>query len=200
MTLKGNYLIGFILAENNVGVDGNSRYWRQHNYYSGSDKKMGLWTDLPEWLYNFRYQDVARGVWGYRGLDGSLPEQLDMNKKQTFSYTIEIPDIYEELENGELVSPSIKVGDCIVVAYLYNRDTSRVVNSVALPLSEKAEKRFTTADYAALYGYSGVEDVLDNDETDSAPVYYNLQGQRVENPGRGIYIVRKGGKTEKIAL
>lgn len=200
VTLKGNYLIGFILAENNVGVDGNSRYWRQHNYYSGSDTKMGLWNELPEWLYNFRYQDVARGVWGYRGLDGSLPEQLDMNKKQTFSYTIEIPDIYEELENGELVSPSIKVGDCVLIAYLYNRDTSRVVNSVALPLSEKAEKRFTTADYAALYGYAGVRDILGNDETDSAPVYYNLQGQRVENPGRGIYIVRKGSKTEKIAL
>ncbi len=35
------------------------------------------------------------------------------------------------------------------------------------------------------------------DESDVAPVYYNLQGQPVVNPGNGIYIVRRGTKVTK---
>ena len=37
-------------------------------------------------------------------------------------------------------------------------------------------------------------------DTDSAPVYYNLQGRRVANPERGIYIRVQGNKATKIAL
>lgn len=45
---------------------------------------------------------------------------------------------------------------------------------------------------------SGVEDVtVDEDDADVAPVYYNLQGVRVDNPSAGIYIVRRGNKTTK---
>ncbi len=200
ITLKGNYKIGFILVENNVGLDDN-RYWCQENYYSGTGL-MGVWSDLPGSLYSFRYHDVARGIWGYRGLDGSLPNQLDMGKPVKFSKTLEIPDTYEELESGAqkvVVSPSVKVGDCIVVAYLFDGDANRVLNTVAIPLSEQAEDRYTAAEYAEKHGYVGIENVIDG-ETDAEPVYYNLQGQRVENPGRGIYIMRKGSKTEKITL
>lgn len=201
ITLKGNYKIGFILVENNVGLDDN-RYWCQENYYSGTGL-MGVWSDLPGSLYSFRYHDVARGIWGYRGLEGSLPSQLDMCKAVKFSKTLEIPDTYEELESGAqkvVVSPSVKVGDCIVVAYLFDGDANRVLNTVAVPLSEQAEDRYTAAEYAEKYGYVGIENVIDGDDSDAEPVYYNLQGQRVENPGRGIYIMRKGSKTEKITL
>lgn len=41
-----------------------------------------------------------------------------------------------------------------------------------------------------------VNEVID-DETDAAPVYYNLQGQPVANPANGIYIVRRGAKVTK---
>ena len=43
---------------------------------------------------------------------------------------------------------------------------------------------------------TGVE-TLGEVENDSEPVYYNLQGVRVANPGKGIYIVRKGTKVSK---
>ena len=33
---------------------------------------------------------------------------------------------------------------------------------------------------------------------DAAPVYYNLQGQRVENPSKGIYIEKRGAKVTKV--
>ena len=44
---------------------------------------------------------------------------------------------------------------------------------------------------------SGIEDVnIDNSEIE----YYNLNGAKVENPGKGIYIKKQGGKTSKVVL
>lgn len=38
-------------------------------------------------------------------------------------------------------------------------------------------------------------------ETDNTtPVYYNLTGSRVENPSKGLFIVKKGNKTEKVFI
>ena len=46
---------------------------------------------------------------------------------------------------------------------------------------------------------TGVEDITveDADDTDVAPVYYTLQGARVERPAAGIYIVVRGSKVTK---
>lgn len=44
---------------------------------------------------------------------------------------------------------------------------------------------------------SGIEDV---DIEMASPLYYNLQGVRVDNPGKGIYIERRGKRTAKVML
>lgn len=49
--------------------------------------------------------------------------------------------------------------------------------------------------YKQYFGVSGIEDV---DVENVAPVYYNLQGIRVDNPEHGIYIERRGNKTVKV--
>ena len=47
------------------------------------------------------------------------------------------------------------------------------------------------------YGIStGVEGITS--DNDASPVYYNLQGVRVDNPEKGIYIVVKGNKASKV--
>lgn len=43
---------------------------------------------------------------------------------------------------------------------------------------------------------SAVDMVVEED----APVYFNLQGVRVANPDKGIYIVKKGAKTSKVII
>ncbi len=45
---------------------------------------------------------------------------------------------------------------------------------------------------------AGVDDVI-NDENGKT-IYYNLQGQRVNNPENGIFIRRQGGKTSKVVI
>ena len=43
---------------------------------------------------------------------------------------------------------------------------------------------------------SGV-DGIEADDSDAAPVYYNLQGVRVDTPSAGLYIVVRGNKVTK---
>ncbi len=44
---------------------------------------------------------------------------------------------------------------------------------------------------------TGVADIVANE---GVAEYYNLQGQRVENPAKGLYIVKQNGKTSKMML
>lgn len=44
----------------------------------------------------------------------------------------------------------------------------------------------------------GIGDIVADDViSNEAPVYYNLQGVQVNNPSKGIYIVRTGKKVTK---
>lgn len=44
---------------------------------------------------------------------------------------------------------------------------------------------------------SGVADIIAND---GAAEFFNLQGQRVDNPEKGLYIVKQNGKTSKMVI
>lgn len=50
--------------------------------------------------------------------------------------------------------------------------------------------------------WTGIEELEAEkfEEPETVPVYYNLQGVRVENPSKGIYIEVRGGKSRKVAL
>ncbi len=48
--------------------------------------------------------------------------------------------------------------------------------------------------------FSGIEVTLTDSSEVKPTEYYNLQGVRVENPERGLYIKRQGGKTSKVIL
>lgn len=47
-------------------------------------------------------------------------------------------------------------------------------------------------------GTTGIDDIVAAD--DAAPVYYNLQGVRVDNPENGMFIKVQGGKTSKVII
>lgn len=50
-------------------------------------------------------------------------------------------------------------------------------------------------------GETGIDDVTSDVDGADAPVeYFNLQGQRVANPGNGLYIKRQGSKATKVIL
>ena len=46
------------------------------------------------------------------------------------------------------------------------------------------------------YTWTGIDEIVSDEE--AAPVYFNLQGQRVDNPEKGIYIMVRGTKATKV--
>lgn len=189
VTLSGDYGIGIILLENNVGYPG----WIQHNYYSGQAENIGTtmdgWTNVSDEVEGMRWNEVARGIFGARGFDDSLPAVMPYGRKQTFSTTIEIPDTYEEE-----VSPAIRPEYTCVIAYIWDRSTNSIVNSNIYAMTEKSLDRYTFKDFIR---DSGVEDIELEEEAAAEAEYFNLQGVRVSNPSNGIFIVKKGSKTSK---
>lgn len=197
--LEGDYGIGIVMTENNVTF--NHPYWYQHNYAAGSevDGDMGGWAKLPEIVPGVRYQDVARGIWGFNGIPESLPSVLPIDTDIEFSYQVEVPDTYQEIvinDNKVQVAPRVNLDNVVMVAYLIDRQTGLVLNAASCPMSPKAEERFTIADL--LDEIAGVECIETLPADSDVVEYYNLQGMRLASPVKGMPVIeRRGDKTTK---
>lgn len=80
-------------------------------------------------------------------------------------------------------------------AQSWTSTTTGGVQKVTLNCTGKTFFSQAKVSYIIAAGVEGVEV-----EEDVAPVYYNLQGVRVNNPERGIYIQVKGNKATKVVL
>ena len=60
---------------------------------------------------------------------------------------------------------------------------------------QKFEGGYTTTDVEDVF-----EDQIVEEGVDAEPIFFNLQGQRVVNPEKGMYIVVKGNKTYKVMI
>lgn len=192
--MEGQYAVGLVMTENNVTF--NHPSWYQSNYASGDDIEgdMGGWTKLPAYVKGMRYQDVARGIWGYNGIEGSLPALLPMNQDITFQYEIEVPDTYRELTEGDpstAIAPAINQDNVVMVAFLVDQKTGFIINAVSYPMSPAAEERFTIADVLAEAGVDGITVSGYEGETE----YYNLQGIRLSSPVKGQPVIVRQGNT-----
>ena len=204
VTLPAGYAIGFVMTENNVCNYGTP-YSRQSNYYSGAEfaSQLGGWTLLPRTVANMRFQDVARGVWGYRGLAGSLGDgPLPVNETVEVTTEIEIPNTFSQLVPGDpstVTSLPIARQNVVMVAYIINTETGLVLNAASCPMSDVAEDRFTIMDLVeeTLGAVEGIE----ADDPDAPTCYYNLQGIRINAPVAGEpCIIRKGASVKKVIL
>lgn len=78
---------------------------------------------------------------------------------------------------------------------------------VRIGASTEAPDGYTDADVRAsgkLYKVwskvdpAGIDDIESGDNADAAPVYYNMQGVRVDNPENGLFIEVRGNKSAKV--
>lgn len=201
ITLNGSrYKVGFALTENNVHL--YSDFWTQSNYYSGValTGDLGGFTKLPEYIKGWHYNDVARAVYGYRGLDElQLPTEMPIGEMITAEVNLQIPETYKEETYGTQtyqVSPAVVCSNLNVVAYIVDtEDNNAVVNCRLYPMTSLAEMKKSIAEQTA--ALAGIIDVTA--DSDAAAEYYNLQGIRVRHPEKGqIYILKKGTNISKI--
>lgn len=198
---NARYRLAFILTENNVYMPNNGN-WRQSNYYSGTEDQiggtLGGWTQLPEYVLNVRFHDVARGIWDFNGIEGSLPQVMAIDTEYTYDYKITIPDTEKISSAGVTIRPAIKREYCEIICAIIDTTTGEIVNVDSYPMSEVAENRFSIQDLLdeIANGIDGIQ--IDNSNAEIE--YFDLQGRKIINPENGIYIKRQGDKTTKIVV
>lgn len=205
MTLPGkNYKVAFVLAENNVGLD-SSPYMVQTNDYSGKQTQsdLGGFTRLPEEIKGWRFQDVARAIYDFHGHEGIvLPDVAEMDKELSYTVTLPIPDTGRHLtsdSDSPLVAPSVVAANLVLVAFILDEPAGfTAVNSASFPMTEQAERKICIEQLAEQLG-AAVDGVM-WETSHEEPVFFNLQGIRVANPDKGVYIKKQGKRTSKIKL
>ncbi len=177
------HYLSFALVEDNVGP------YYQTNYYAGGSRgKMGGW-ELKGSQVRTTFEDVARDLYSYPGLEGSLPDNIKKDTDYTFS--TEIPLRY------------VSNDDFRVVAMITNAITGEIVNA--------SEKSFNKKDSSGgvdsvAADKTGIKVSADNGTitvsgADSFKVF-TLEGREVSATGlaSGIYIVSAGGESVKVII
>lgn len=125
-----DYRVGFATLENNVHVAGDARY-NQTNSLSGQSNG-GIWAryeSLPSVIPSdsMWYQEVARSVVGFDGVEGSLPAAPQAGVDYAFSQRVPVP-------------PAIAQGrEMEVIAYLIDATAGKVLNAQSIPYAQVAD-------------------------------------------------------------
>ena len=164
---NSRYALAFAITEDGVGP-----YVQKNGYSGGNNGPCGGWEYKGSSVSTI-FNDVARQLESFSGLEGSIPSNITGGQKYEFSHTMKL--------DSKIKSKS-KI-NCIV--YLMDTTTGEIVNACMV----KSED---------IDGNTAVRDIIADSNDNTPAVYYNLQGIRVENPSNGIYLRRQGGKTQKV--
>ena len=107
--------------------------------------------------------------------------------------TVEIPT-YVEDENGNYVETTKKM---VVSGTPYGSEDLSVITGWTLNGWDENDPTYFYTFVYKTAEYTGVEDLEIDAVENVSPVYYNLQGVRIDKPQKGIYIVTRGNKVSK---
>lgn len=163
-----NYQLSFVILEDELGP------YKQLNAYSGSGEyyQMGGWENKGARV-EMTFDNVVRELYGFPGIDGSLPNSIEAGK--TYSYKTTLP-----LGRAKGVKTS-------VVALLTNTATGEIMNARRVYLYER--------------DIDAIDNVEAEVATDGPVAWYTLQGIRVNEPtAPGIYIKVAGNTSSKVLV
>lgn len=167
-----HYRLTFVVVEDGVGPYSQTNYFSPASMgYSG--QQLEGWSDKDAIVRGYYFNDVARAIYGYSGIENSLPGEFTANGTYEFKQLADFG--------------AIKASEIRLVAMIIDTANNTIVNA--------AECKFTT-------NLTGI-DTIDTDKVaeDSEAEYFNMQGVRVANPAKGgIYIVRRGSEASKVLV
>lgn len=178
---NAEFRIAFVVVEDSV-----TGYY-QSNYYSGGAMgEMGGFEDM-ESSVSIPMNHVARGIYDYDGLDGSLPTVIEADTPYDYEMQIDLPKVQ-------------KTNYLHIISLLINGKTGMIENAA------KSKIKVGT-------GLSCEKDVdvhiwIDENgnvvcsEKDGVIEVYDMNGVRVSSSGleRGLYIVKYTDSTEKTVI
>lgn len=142
----------------------------QENYYSGGGVGLMAGWEEKGSTVSTVYEDVVRAYSGNGGINGSVPSAIKAGEK--YSCTV-------DLSMAKCTGTDLK--DRNVVVFIVNKQSGEVMNACRVNLDNP----------------NSVEAI---DVEDGEAAYYNLQGIRVANPEKGLYIKVQNGKSTKVVF
>lgn len=96
------YQLAVLYIEDGVTGDGEEYY--QANYYAGEKVPMGGYEALPATIRPAVLNHVARCIYDdYRGIPGSIPEQIEAGTEYSFTYMATPPATIQNIKNAKIV-------------------------------------------------------------------------------------------------
>lgn len=181
---KGEYRVEFVLVED--GMTGTTAQWLQSNGYANGEgyrgmEGMDMFIDGTQRMM-VPFNDVAIANTGNLGVEGSLPATLEADVEYDSRHVFEL----ETLKNAS--------GQPIIV----DKNKLRAVAMVVLNDGSEFGK-VMNVQKCELNSLSGCA-VIEADNTDAEPEYYDLNGRRVSNLQPGFYIKRIGNTASKVLV
>lgn len=159
-----NYKIAYILMEHKV-----SGYNQANSYAGGANGPMGGFEKLPASVA-IDFNDVARGIYQYNGIAGSIPTTVNENAPITHEYEITIPSTIKNKTELELV------------AILINGKTGEIINadkSEISPSTSNINQDITTNFVANAFVLNKQLNIEIDKEGEFSIDLYTIGGQKV---------------------
>lgn len=189
--------IGYILVAD--GLKGSGRDWAQSNYYPnyadnyGDDPYLGALTQMDEYITDMTYNHVAVAGWGIEnGVEGSISGALKAGEAINGTFEADLNGLLigsdrnsDDPDDHVTVLDMIKDKDVHIVAFLINQTTGEILNADETDIAGKGE--------------TGIHTI--NEKTTSVAERYNISGQRIATPQKGLNIIRlTDGKAVKVVV
>ncbi|MDE6523093.1 MAG: hypothetical protein K2L17_09765 [Muribaculaceae bacterium] len=160
---NAGYKVGYLLINN--GLTGEDESWWQSNYFPGSavnyiGTELEVLTKWPSKVPNLIFNDVVVDVNGMKGVDDSVPADIEFNKPYAseFSYDIASNNVIQDKDK------------LYVAAFIINPNGT-ILNANKVKVGD----------------FSAVE-ALDYYAEEVSAEYYDISGVRVATPKQGIFV------------
>lgn len=179
------HLLSFVVVEDGVGP------YDQSNYFAvgkqGHSMPMGEWNDRTD-PYKTIYDDVARNIQGYPGIEGALP--LVIEEGEEYEYSL-------EMAISNVVSDTFRL-----VALVVNGNTGEIMNADEVVVSKMTGVDGISEETAPVVT---VADRVISVEGASEVAVYSIDGARVSTKAvtavpSGVYVVVADGRASKVAV
>lgn len=158
----------------------------------------GTYTDVFEiyilgeatgWLAKdaYKFNFVEKNASGENVYELTLPEGL------LGEFKIATAD-WSAVNYGVYDGKSIEAGQTLELRYNANNISSAITESIKLTFYHNLDSNQSS--WLKVDRYSGIGDI--DAEAAATPVFYNLQGVRVDRPANGVYIKVAGDKVSKV--
>lgn len=165
------YRIGYTVTADIFSPENETYYQSNSRTFPRYAQYYLLPSTIPSTLA--RFDNVALSEeYTFSGIEGSIPTAIVAMESYATSLNVALPELAQNAESARIVT------------FILDSESGAVLNAASASINVTNSIDILPSDN-------------DSNSNSQEPVYYTLQGVKVMNPTKGIYIVRRGNLTTK---